>query len=89
MADVQRDPELLRAHARTASGLAEAAAAAVRGWEEHELPPAEAADLDRLVTAVGHAVAELAEASAVLDAAAAVDGVDVELRARMRRALAP
>jgi hypothetical protein len=89
MADVQRDTELLRAHARTAAELAQAAAAAVRGWEEHELPPAAAAELDRLVTAVGHAVAELADTAAVLGAAAAVGDVDVELRDRVRRALAP
>jgi len=91
MADVQRDTELLRGHARTAADLAEAAAAAVRGWQEHErsLALGAAAELDRLVTAVGHAVAELTDTAAVLDAASAVGDVDVEVRDRVRRALAP
>ncbi len=89
MPDVQRDPELLRAHARTAADLAGSAAEAVRGWDEHELEPDDRAELDRLATAVGHAVAELTELSAVLDAAAAVGDVDADLRARVRRALAP
>jgi len=89
MADVQRDTELLRAHARTAADLAEAAAAAVRGWHEHSLAPGDAAELDRLVTAVGHAVAELSDTAAVLEAASVVGDVDVEVRDRVRRALAP
>jgi hypothetical protein len=90
MADVQRDTELLRAHARTAAELAEAAAAAVLGWQDHEgaLAPGAAAELDRLVTAVGHAVAELTDAAAALDAASVVGDVDVEVRDRVRRALA-
>lgn len=89
MPDVQRDPELLRAHARTAADLAASAAEAVRGWDEHELEPDDRAELERLATAVGHAVAELTELSAVLDGAAAVGEVDADLRARVRRALAP
>lgn len=89
VADVQRDTELLRAHARTAAELAEAASAAVRGWREQELPPGDAAELDRLITAVGHAVAELTDTAAVLDAASSVGDVDVEVRDRVRRALAP
>jgi hypothetical protein len=91
VADVQRDAELLRAHARTAAELAESASAAVRGWQEHEpaLAHGDAAELDRLITAVGHAVAELADTAAVLEAASAVGDVDVEVRDRVRRALAP
>lgn len=90
MPDVQRDPELLRAHARTAADLAASAAAAVRGWDEHELDAGARAELERLTTAVGHAVGELTELSAVLEAAAAAVGaVDADLRAQVRRGLAP
>lgn len=89
MPDVQRDPELLRAHARMAADLAGSAAAAVHGWDDHDLRPADRAELERLVTAVGHAVAELTEMSAVLDAAAAVGVVDADVREQVRRALAP
>ncbi|MDN5859749.1 MAG: hypothetical protein L0H84_14110 [Pseudonocardia sp.] len=89
MPDVQRDPELLRAHARTATELAASAAAVSRGWDENQLDPAERAELDRITTAVGHAVAELTELSAVLDAAAAVGDVDADLRVQVRQALMP
>ncbi|SHL00730.1 hypothetical protein SAMN05443637_11624 [Pseudonocardia thermophila] len=89
MVGLHRDPELLRAHSRTAAALAATAAAAVDGGRDLDVVPVVAAEVDRLVAAVGRAVAELEDTAAALAAAAEVAGVDAELADRIRRALGP
>jgi len=81
-------PARLHAHAGTASGLAEELHVALRG-----APAGDTFEVERLQGAVGAAVCELAELSAVLrGAAAAGSAADADVSAvlaRLRDALEP
>ncbi|MGD9985613.1 hypothetical protein [Pseudonocardia sp.] len=68
MADVHRDPERLRAHARRAEALAEALARPRR--EAERARPGDRAELDRIAGGVGTVAHRLAALAAELRAAA-------------------
>jgi hypothetical protein len=88
--ELHLDPDRLRAHARTASGLSEELWAVLRAAP---VVAALADERERLTGAVGAAVRELADLGATLGGAAAVAGTaDAEVAAvlgRLRAALGP
>lgn len=90
--DVHLDPERLRSHAVTASGLSDALRAALLGPEHPAagIRPHHAVELERLDTAMLRAIRELAELSAALAAAAsAAESADADAIRALRRAAGP
>lgn len=86
--DVDRDPELLRAHSRAAADLACTLAAAADDADEPPWRhPADVAERERLTTALRAAVHELVALAADLAVAARVEHVDGEAAHALRRAL--
>ena len=79
--ELHLSPDRLHEHARSASGLADELHAALRG-----APVGGGFEVERLLRAVGAAVSELAELSAVLrGAAAAGSAADADVSAALAR----